>query len=99
MQVLAEQRQLTRAFHNPTRERGTGHARRQGDVSRSLAYASGWDENHSVKFICRTTLAAVFALGTVANAKAANSKGFDPTSFNVKIRKGAIKVRFKLCRL
>ena len=30
-------------FHNPTRERGTDHSRRESDVTRSLAYASGWD--------------------------------------------------------
>ena len=30
-------------FHNPTRERGTDHGRRESDETRSLAYASGWD--------------------------------------------------------
>ena len=31
------------AFHNPTRERGTDHSRRESDITPSLAHASGYE--------------------------------------------------------
>ena len=49
------------AFHNPTRERGTGHPRRQSYASRSLAHASGWDANQTCNFKTQASIYDVAA--------------------------------------
>lgn len=64
-------------FHNPTRERGTGYARRRSDISRSFAYVSGLDEYQKRNFKTRERGTVLRHRGDVHDRSLAHASGCD----------------------